>query len=265
MTAVPFDPGLHRATRVLVGGAADPSVVPWESLRAQDLRAIRSWATETHSLPDAARILRSVSSKIQRAAVSEGTPQRSSIRMRQSRPEIGLRVPAREVALLLAACDADSSPRGRRDAAVVALLALAGLRASEISRLQLSDFAPEDRSLRIRSKRSGYRVALLNATCARIVDAWLDARARVRGRFFLPVGRDGEPRGGALGRAAVNQILNRLSLTAGVRRLRPSDFRHSFLLELKSRARRQGFSEGRYWQTEDGEAGWIFASLDLDG
>jgi integrase/recombinase XerD len=58
---------------------------------------------------------------------------------------------------LFAVCQADSSPAGVRDAAIMALLKIAGLRRAEVATLQLADFDHTTRTLTVRGKRNKTR------------------------------------------------------------------------------------------------------------
>jgi site-specific recombinase XerD len=60
---------------------------------------------------------------------------------------------------LFAVCAADASPAGVRDAAVIALFKIAGLRCAEMAALSLEDHDATNHNLTIHSKRNKTRVA----------------------------------------------------------------------------------------------------------
>jgi integrase len=59
-----------------------------------------------------------------------------------------------ELTALRAACSADPTPAGPRDAALSALLSCGGLRRSEVVALDLSDYQPDSGAVTVRSGKS---------------------------------------------------------------------------------------------------------------
>src|SRR2546423_7081749 len=69
-------------------------------------------------------------------------------------------------------CAADDSPAGVRDAAVIALFKIAGLRRAEMAALSLDDYDPTNHNLTIHGKRNKTRVVPIEDTGA--LDALAD-------------------------------------------------------------------------------------------
>jgi integrase/recombinase XerD len=128
------------------------------------------------------------------------------------------------VEALLAACDRDE-PAGRRDYAVIVLLARLGLRAGEAARLRLDDIGWRAGEVGIRGKGGRYDVLPLPADAGAAVAAWLrDGRRAVSFReVFTTVTAPTRP----LTREAVGDIVRRTCARAGLEPFGPHRLRHS--------------------------------------
>ena len=117
-----------------------------------------------------------------------------------------------QVEALLAACDRDE-PDGRRDYAVILLLARLGLRAGEAARLRLDDVNWRAGETGIRGKGGQYDVLPLPADVGAAIAAWLrDGRPAVPFReVFTTVIAPTRP----LTREAVGWIVRRACTRAG--------------------------------------------------
>lgn len=149
----------------------------------------------------------------------------------------GHHVPDRALAAALAGCDADPSPAGRRDAALLAVLYTTGARRGEIAGLAVTDYDPAERSLRVRGKRDKERLVYVTVDAAARLDSWLAVRGRGPGALFPPISKDGRCRRRD-GRPchptgqAIAGILARRLAQAGVPAHTPHDFRRTFIGEL---------------------------------
>jgi site-specific recombinase XerD len=89
--------------------------------------------------------------------------------------------------MLLASCDA-ASPAGRRDRAILVLLARLGLRAGEVARLTVDDVDWREGRVRIRGKAGRVDVLPLPADVGEALEAYvLDGRPRRSGGLFRSV------------------------------------------------------------------------------
>lgn len=140
-----------------------------------------------------------------------------------------------EVAALLAAAAADTTPTAARNRAVVALLADLGLRVGELVSLDVTDLGQErgHRSVRFVGKGGRLRRRALTPGAAAAVDAYLATRAEAEA---IPVDRLTGPlfvtaSGARLDRHAVFRLVRRLAREAGIpawARLSPHSLRHAF-------------------------------------
>jgi site-specific recombinase XerD len=133
------------------------------------------------------------------------------------------RVPEDDVVRrLLAACP--DTYEGRRNKALVALLADSGLRISEALRLRIEDVNFASRVLAVRAgKGQKDGVGFFGAETAQMLRAWLQARRDAVGEDFLFTHAGGRP----LVRDYGTHLLHRLSVRGGLpRKLGPHALRH---------------------------------------
>ncbi|WP_233508563.1 tyrosine-type recombinase/integrase, partial [Spongiactinospora gelatinilytica] len=139
---------------------------------------------------------------------------------------------------ILAACDEDDTPAGLRDAALLATLYTSGMRREELAAVELGDYDPAERSLRILGKRDKERQVFITEDAAARVEAWLGIRGTTPGALFPPLYKGGRARTGPDGThprmtgQAVRKILRKRITQAEVKNATPHDFRRTFIGEL---------------------------------
>lgn len=138
-----------------------------------------------------------------------------------------------ELARLYAACAAEATAAGRRDAALVTLYLVAGLRREEATALLVGDVDVEAGVLRIDSPVAERRreVPLGPTECAHFA-RWIEARGTAAGPLLLPVDRGGTIRIRRLTAQAVYGIVARVAQRAGVTPVTPRDLRRTCLIRL---------------------------------
>lgn len=142
------------------------------------------------------------------------------------------RLPAAEVQALLGSCDRGTAS-GKRDLAILLLLARLGLRAAEVAGLELDDFDWRAGELVVRGK-AGHRDRMpLPAEVGEAVAAYLlQARPRAQSRAaFLTLRPPPRP----MGHTTVSQVVWRQCRIAGVEPVRAHRLRHALATELLSR------------------------------
>jgi site-specific recombinase XerD len=148
------------------------------------------------------------------------TPMRSiTMRIPRSLP----RVPDdQDVRQLLHTCS--QTFEGRRNRALVALLADSGLRISEALRLRIEDVRFSTRTLDVRGGKGGKDgVGFFGAETAHLLKMWLAARMEATLEDYLFVDR----RGRCLTCSHATHVLHRLSVEAGLaRKIGPHALRH---------------------------------------
>ncbi len=132
---------------------------------------------------------------------------------------------------LFETCAADT-PKGARDAALLAVLYGCGLRRGELAGLDVEDFDPDDCSIAVHGKRNKQRTVYLSGGGCRYVAAWLEHRGNAPGPLFCPVDQTGEIRFSRLRGESVAYIVKRLQQAAGVEHFSAHDVRRTTITDL---------------------------------
>ncbi|OJV94849.1 MAG: hypothetical protein BGO39_34285 [Chloroflexi bacterium 54-19] len=235
--------GMHRAlaamAETMTGGPFDPLTFPWHNLRFQHTQALRARladryrpATVNHMLS----ALRGVLSQAENLGLISADDFRRTTRIKSVRGETlpkGRALDGAEIKLLLKICQKDISLKGTRDVALVAVLYGAGLRRSEVVKLDLKDFDPRDNSLKIRSGKGGKdRLTYLGHGAGEVVKAWAAARGSEPGPLFLPVNKADKTMKRRLSDQAVLWVLEQRGKEAGLEHFSPHDMRRTFISDL---------------------------------
>lgn len=146
------------------------------------------------------------------------------------RPQAGREIDEAEVVQLLGWMTAGERPIDMRDAAMVAVLLSTGMRASELVDLDLDDWDPETRHLRVRrAKGGGGYDTWLHPALVPLLERWLAARGSQPGPLFCSA-RGSEVR---LTSKAWGPRLTRQAKRAGLSRaLTSHDFRRTFITRM---------------------------------
>lgn len=148
-------------------------------------------------------------------------------------PRSGRRLPdtltTQEIDLLLDSLDR-STPKGRRDSAMLEVLYSCGLRVSELTSLRLSDLFFGEGYIRVVGKGNKQRLVPISTIARDKVQIYLEDRRESKSEsdiLFL------NNRGDALTRVMVFTIIRQAALRAGIRKkISPHTFRHSFATHL---------------------------------
>lgn len=235
--------GRLRKVALLTG--ADPErleAIPWQALTYREVEAIKVRLAAEGAAPATINLTLAALRGLARYAADAGLLAGDTLaRIERVKGARGSRLPAGraaeagELARLQAACAADPTPAGRRDAALLALLALGGFRRAEIAALTLDSYRAGGREgprVRVVGKGNKEREVPLHPDAQAALEAWLALRGRRRGPLFGPVDRWGHPRLRALSGTGVYRIVERRWREAGLPRLTPHDFRRTFIGDL---------------------------------
>lgn len=154
-------------------------------------------------------------------------------KLRGSRLPRGRALPAEEVRQLFAACDADRSSLGVRDAAILGILLGCGLRRSEAVGLSLSDVVTYERALRVLGKGNKERLAYMPTGTWQRLQSWIDeVRGEKEGPLFTRIRRFDTLTNDRLTDQAIYHILQVRQKQAGIAKCAPHDLRRTFASEL---------------------------------
>lgn len=138
-----------------------------------------------------------------------------------------------ELGALISVCQADPSIAGRRDAAIIALMYMAGPRRSEVVNLDLSNYDQENGELVIlRGKGNKDRINYVLNGGTEAVNAWLEVRGLDPGPLFKPINRGNNIEDRRMSTQAVYKMLLKRAKQAGVDNFSPHDLRRSFITHL---------------------------------
>ena len=149
-----------------------------------------------------------------------------------------------ELRALFARLAANPHPSARRDAALLAVLAMGAVRRSELVQLDLADWDPGSGSLLVRRGKGGKRRKVwLHSGGADALAAWLDVRGAAPGPLFVPVLRSGripfaeqkdpfDPGVYRMSAHAVWARTRRLAADGGVAAFAPHDLRRKVATDL---------------------------------
>ena len=212
---------------------------PWEALRFEHVNAIRSALMERYKPATVNRHLAALKGVLKSAwrmgLISDADYMRA-VDVKGVRGETlpaGRMLDAGEVAAVVAACKADHSPAGVRDAALLAVLLAGGLRRAEVVALDMEDYNPETGELTVRhGKGRKERIVWLTNGARRAVNAWLEVRGLEPGPLFLPINKGGRIISKRMTSQAIYNALQKRASQAGVTKFTPHDMRRTFASTL---------------------------------
>ncbi len=218
---------------------AEPEQVHWENMRFYHVSAIRERMKERGLAPNTINLTLYALRGVARHARLLGLMTKDDYdAIREVRRSKGTREPRgraaspAEVRALLQACREDPTPTGLRDAAIVGLLYSAGLRRTELARLQVSDFRPAVGELRVIGKGDRERTMYVTGSAKRMLEEWLVWRGDRPGGLFLPLNKGGRITGEKVSSQLVYRVVSERAEEAGLEDLAPHDLRRTVIGDL---------------------------------
>ena len=229
---------LDRLAQLL--GYPDALSCPWSQLRYQHTAAIRAALADAYAPATANRMLAALRRVLQEAwrlgqMTAEEYERAADLKVIKAEVLPSGRALSRdEVIALLAACTADATPAGVRDAALLLLLLATGLRRSEAVALDVADYAPATGALKVREgKGRKDRMVYVEAPAAAAALAdWQVVRGTTAGPLFVRAARGGHLTTKRMTDQAVALILERRAGQAGVAAFSPHDLRRTCITWL---------------------------------
>ena len=232
---------LREAAELLTHGQCDPESLPWHKLGYQHTNALRALLAERHSAAYANKILSAVRSTL-KAAWQLGLMDADAYMRAAAAKRIegsdgddqaaGRALSPGEFTALLRACAADPSPAGPRDAAIIGLGVVAGLRRGEIAALTFDAYDGKAVTVR-KGKRNKRRTVPAATGLAAAIADWVGLRGDQQGPLFNQVDKSGAIRGlSSISPAAIARIVNKRAEEAGVSAFSPHDMRRTFAGDL---------------------------------
>jgi site-specific recombinase XerD len=241
---------LEVVAQLLAGPAARAESIPWGELRFAHVQALRAAFVRACEPDEAGEVkmaastanrhltaLRGVLGHAWRAGLMSAEDYHRAVDVEPIR---GMTMPAGralsvgEMRALFESCAADPcTARGNRDATVIALVHQAGLRRSEVTRLNLDNFDPTDGTIRFRGKGNKERSNAVAGGGREALEAWLAARGEAPGPLVCGIAKGGRVElSRRLHPDSVRYIVEHRAELAGVRDVSPHDFRRSAISDL---------------------------------
>lgn len=222
-------------------GHATPEACPWHELGWHQVAGLRQQLAARYAPTTANRLLaalRGVLLACRRMGLLGADDHARLVDIRPVRGQAaprGRMLERAELAALLRACAADATPRGRRDAALIAVGVAGGLRRAEIAALDVGDLAGDGRLSVRRGKGAKDRAVWIAGDALALVRAWLPWRPS-GGALFVAISRTGRVLDDRrLTPAAVRYILQHRCTEAGIPLATPHDMRRTAISNLLDR------------------------------
>ena len=229
---------LRAVARVI--GVPDATMLPWPQLRFHHVEHIRSRLLEEQAAPATVNLTLAVLRGISRYArnfglmTAEDYDRIRDVKLaRGERLPAGRSIPSGELVALVEACAADPTVAGTRDAAILAVLYIGGVRRAELAALDLADYTADPPGLRIRhGKGNKERLLPLTGAASAALDAWVARRGKGPGALFVPLTKGGGLGQGHVTSDAIYKVLVKRAKEAHIAHLSPHDFRRTFVGDL---------------------------------
>ncbi|NLE84354.1 MAG: tyrosine-type recombinase/integrase [Chloroflexi bacterium] len=121
-----------------------------------------------------------------------------------------------------------------RDAALIVLMYITGIRRQEVVDLNLSDFIAKENKLRILGKGSKQREVFLSEDTVSALENWLTHRGRRLGPLFTRVTKGGKTTLNRLSAQAIYYLLKTRQKQAGLESFTPHDLRRTTITDMLS-------------------------------
>jgi integrase len=230
---------LEAIAQALSGGELGELELPWHLLRYPHTAALRSWLQQRYQ-PGTARTylsaLRGVLKECWRLQLMTTDDYQRARDLEPIRGETlprGRSLAGGEVRAMFGALAGDPRPIARRNACALALLIGAGVRRSELARLQLEDVDRESGRVAVRrGKGRKDRITYLPPSALPALEDWVAVRGEDDGSLLRPVRKGGRIEQRAMSAQAVRDLCVSLAAAAATAPWSPHDARRTWTGDL---------------------------------
>lgn len=232
---------LNQIASLLTDGQCDCFTLDWSRLRYRHTAAVRT-ALKTRLAPMTVNkmlvALRRVLLEAYRLDLIDMSDYTKAIdlpNLKTSGELRGRALSEDEISSLIESCMAQRTPLNLRDAAVIAILRIGGIRRQELALLKLADLDLNTGALIVRRGKGGKkRVVYLTLEALEIVKDWLRVRGKSPGALICPLNKGGkvELRHFAPDGDGIYKLVKQRAQKALVERFSPHDFRRTFCSDL---------------------------------
>lgn len=229
---------------VLTTGRIDYAELPWHALRYQHTMALRNKLIDLDvykpkTINRYLSTLRSVLKHAWKLGLMETDAYMRAVDIPNVKDEslpTGRMIKPGEMRSLLQACYMVDRETGRRDAAILSMMYVTGMRRSEICALAVTDFDPESGEIRIiAGKGNKSRIAYVGGRAKDVIVAWLAERGLSPGAMFQTVDQRGNLRDGGMDSQSLYDMVQRRAKQAGIPSCSVHDFRRTAISEMMAR------------------------------
>lgn len=241
---------LERIAKIASDGEANARNFSWHALRYQDTNAIRAILAERRegkkglAPATANKILSALKGVLKECwrlgyMTAEDLARATDVKaVRGQKLPRGRRLPTGELRELFGLLAEDKKPvRGARDAALIALLYVCGLRRAEATALDVEDVDRASGEVKVISgKGNKERFTYADSGAIAAVEEWIEHRGDHPGPLFNPVLKSGRIEARRINSQTVYDVLRRrgreLERRLGTKRFSPHDLRRTFISDL---------------------------------
>lgn len=213
----------------------------WSVLRYQHTTAIRSALREHYSSATVNAILsalRGVLKESWRLGQMSAEDYHHAIDISNVKGEsllTGRHIAYGEIHAVAEACFRDKSDAGARDSAIIGLLAVCGLRRSELVQLKLQDVDLETGEVKVQQgKGNKARIVWLRGGALSAMEDWFAIRNSdlATEAVFVAINKSGKQQNRPMSSQAIYKIVKKRGLEANVKNFSPHDFRRTMITDM---------------------------------
>ena len=232
-----------RTAAEILGYPGSLETIPWTGFGYAELSLVRAKLLGRKKAPSTINGTLAALRGVVRTAFGLGlVPADLYLRLDHVKLVKGTRLPAgrsltpAEIGKLLRACRHDATEAGTRDAAMITVMALVGLRRAEVVGLSMDDVDRRRWRLLVRAGKGGrQRELVLPKAVRRALADWIRLRGRGAGSLFCRVSANPDGEHHALSAQRVYDVVVARALEAGIERCTPHDLRRTFVTALLGR------------------------------
>ena len=184
---------LDLVAKTLSNGQTDCFGLDWSKLRYQHTAAVRTYLSDHYAAATANHALSAMRGAIKQAwllGLMSAEDYLRTVSVDPVRGETllsGRELTYQEIKSLMKVCERDRKNAGRRDAAMLTILYIGGLRREEVTKVELADYDRKSGRLLVHGKENKERVVFMTNEALLVMEDWLIARGEEGKYFFVPV------------------------------------------------------------------------------
>ena len=235
---------LENIAYLLTNGRVNMLALAWHKLKYQHTNAVRTRLIDDGNYSPATinrhlSALRGVLKEAWRLGLMKVEAYSAAAAIENLKSETlpsGRMLQPEEIKSLLQACGLHSIETGIRDAAIISLLYVTGMRRFEVASLEIGDFDPLTGQVTIQhGKGRKARTSYVDGNAKAHLVNWIRLRTLKAGALFLVINSKGIVTDKSLGAQSIYDMLERRGKQAGLEHFSPHDLRRSAISEMLDR------------------------------